>query len=76
MQKPVHARDLHHLQVHRATKLEWITSEPLLSVSADYCLFSRLTSVQQTTIGEGTQGVHIYTTGDIVQENPQTHILT
>ena len=26
------ARDLHYLQVHRATKLECITSEPLLSV--------------------------------------------
>ena len=66
------ARDLHYLQVHRATKLECITSEPLLSVqqtivcSADYCLFSRPQL--------GTQGVHIYTTGDIVQENPQTHI--
>ena len=50
------ARDLHYLQVHRATKLEWITSEPFLTVqqtiicSADYCLFSRPLSVQQTTI--------------------------
>ena len=48
----------------------------IIVCSADYCLFSRLLSVQQTTIGEGTQGVHIYTTGDIVQENPQTHIFT